>query len=311
MRQITALATAGTLTLTLAACSTGDPQACTTGPDGAAADTITATGDFGSAPQIDFPTPLNSNGVQTHTLVEGDGPTAQDGQYITVDITLLKGSDGSVLQQTSYDPTSPTSFLFSGLAIPALKTGLECQPTGSRVAVTMPVGDAFPDGAPQGLTDDDTLVAVVDLVSSVTARAHGTVLPAVSGVPSVVRAPDGRPGITLTGGEAPDELKVATLIDGDGDETVAEGDSVLVQYTGVLWDGGTVFDSSWENGAPVTLAADEDSVIPGFAKAIIGKKVGSQVVAVLPPDEGYGDTEQGTIPAGSTLVFVIDILAIG
>jgi peptidylprolyl isomerase len=37
-------------------------------------------------------------------------------------------------------------------------------------------------------------------------------------------------------------------------------------------------------------------------------KVGSQVVAVIPPDLGYGDNAQGAIPAGSTLVFVIDVL---
>jgi len=49
-------------------------------------------------------------------------------------------------------------------------------------------------------------------------------------------------------------------------------------------------------------------LINGFLKAVEGQKIGSQVVAVIPPAEGYGDTEQGSIPAGSTLVFVIDIL---
>jgi len=52
----------------------------------------------------------------------------------------------------------------------------------------------------------------------------------------------------------------------------------------------------------------EGSLISGFLKAVEGQKIGSQVIAIIPPAEGYGDTEQGSIPPGSTLVFVIDIL---
>ena len=40
------------------------------------------------------------------------------------------------------------------------------------------------------------------------------------------------------------------------------------------------------------------------------RKVGSQIVAVIPPSLGYGSQAQGTIPANSTLVFVVDILGI-
>lgn len=46
----------------------------------------------------------------------------------------------------------------------------------------------------------------------------------------------------------------------------------------------------------------------GFKKALEGQKVGSQVLAVIPPAEGYGAQAQSGIPANSTLVFVIDIL---
>ena len=44
-------------------------------------------------------------------------------------------------------------------------------------------------------------------------------------------------------------------------------------------------------------------------KGLVGQTVGSQVLLVIPPDQAYGDKEQGSIPANSTLVFVIDILA--
>jgi len=96
---------------------------------------------------------------------------------------------------------------------------------------------------------------------------------------------------------------------------VAEGDTVTVHYTGVLWSAKTVFDSSWAKGGPVQfLAADgsktQGGIIPGFANALIGQTVGSQVVTVIPPTLGYGDTAQASIPAGSTLIFVADILGI-
>jgi FKBP-type peptidyl-prolyl cis-trans isomerase len=82
---------------------------------------------------------------------------------------------------------------------------------------------------------------------------------------------------------------------------------VRVHYTGVTWDEREVFDSSWDSEpASMTL----DSVVPGFAAALEGQTVGSQVLVVIPPEQGYGDQAQGAIPANSTLVFVIDILGL-
>ena len=49
--------------------------------------------------------------------------------------------------------------------------------------------------------------------------------------------------------------------------------------------------------------------MPGFTKAIAGQTVGSQVIAILPPADGYGEAGAGTIPPNSTLIFVVDILA--
>jgi peptidylprolyl isomerase len=100
-------------------------------------------------------------------------------------------------------------------------------------------------------------------------------------------------------------LKIETLTKGDG-ATVKSGDTVLVQYTGVLWNNGKVFDSSWTNGSPASFSTDK--VVKGFGQALTGATVGSQVLVVIPPSAGYGSTAQGSIPANSTLVFAIDIL---
>ncbi|MCD2169325.1 FKBP-type peptidyl-prolyl cis-trans isomerase [Microbacterium sp. JC 701] len=81
-----------------------------------------------------------------------------------------------------------------------------------------------------------------------------------------------------------------------------------MQYTGALYDGGTVFDSSWQRGEPAQFVTNQ--VVDGFRQALEGQTVGSQVVVVIPPASGYGDQAQGEIPANSTLVFVVDILGV-
>jgi peptidylprolyl isomerase len=107
-------------------------------------------------------------------------------------------------------------------------------------------------------------------------------------------------------GEPPAELTVQTLKKGDGPEVTGE-QPVRVHYTGVAWGEDEPFDSSWDSQpASMTL----DGVVPGFAQALEGQTVGSQVLVVIPPELGYGDQEQGSIPANSTLVFVIDILGL-
>jgi peptidylprolyl isomerase len=128
-------------------------------------------------------------------------------------------------------------------------------------------------------------------------------------MPTVVRATSGQPGVTIPKTDAPKELKISTLIKGRG-ETVAADQTVEVHYSGFLWSDGSQFDSSWENGQPVDFPLTKGSLIDGFLEALIGQQVGSQVLAVIPPEKAYGNEATGSIPAGSTLVFVIDILGV-
>ena len=76
----------------------------------------------------------------------------------------------------------------------------------------------------------------------------------------------------------------------------------------MLWADGTVFDSSWTRKSPATFAIGTGNVIPGWDKGLVGKKVGSRVLLLVPPADGYADKAQGKIPANAALVFVVDIL---
>lgn len=118
-------------------------------------------------------------------------------------------------------------------------------------------------------------------------------------------AKDGKPSIDMNGYKGSDSLVSQDLIKGKG-AVVKDTQSVVAHYTGWLLDG-TQFDSSWDRGQ--SSAFSLDSVIKGWKQGLAGHTVGSQVLLVVPPSLGYGNKDQEKIPANSTLVFVVDILA--
>ena len=105
----------------------------------------------------------------------------------------------------------------------------------------------------------------------------------------------------------PTELVVQPLQRGDGPQ-VAVGQVITVQYVGVSWSDGTVFDSSWASGElPDSFPIGVQSVIAGWDSGLVEQPVGSQVLLVVPPQMAYGGTEDEL--AAETLVFVVDILS--
>ena len=320
MRRVPALiATAGLVLATLTACSPGSDAADCTAPvsAGDASELVEVTGEFGEKPTVDFPTPLKTDTTQRSEIIEGEGPGLVPGQKVQVDLSVFNATTGEPIEQSTYDGTSLASFVLNDQTLAGLTDGLLCAQVGSRIAVVASADDAFgPTGGNSdiGVGADDSIVFILDVVKAYPTRADGAPQPPVSGMPSVVTAEDGTPGITVPSTDPPTELQIAVLKKGDG-EKVPEGSTVTIQYTGVLWDTKEVFESSWENGAPIALVASDGStteggIIPGLAKALIGQTVGSQVLAVLPPDEAYGDQATTNVPAGSTLIFVVDILGV-
>lgn len=114
------------------------------------------------------------------------------------------------------------------------------------------------------------------------------------------------PEVTVPDTEPPADLVVETVVEGDGDEVMA-GDLLLADYAGVLWDTGEEFDSSWSRGEPAAFGIGVQAVIAGWDTGLVGQRVGSRVLLVIPPDLGYGEEGSGEIPGGATLVFVVDI----
>jgi FKBP-type peptidyl-prolyl cis-trans isomerase len=100
-----------------------------------------------------------------------------------------------------------------------------------------------------------------------------------------------------------EDLKV-----GQGEE-VRGGDYIVIHYLGTL-ENGTKFDSSYDRGAPFRTRIGVGEVIEGWDMGVIGMKVGGKRKLIIPPSLAYGDREIGAIPANSTLIFEVELIAI-
>ncbi|MCL6290889.1 FKBP-type peptidyl-prolyl cis-trans isomerase [Streptomyces sp. 43Y-GA-1] len=119
-----------------------------------------------------------------------------------------------------------------------------------------------------------------------------------------------KPEVEVPEGVAPAELTIRDLVVGDGPEAQA-GRVVQIHYVGVTFASGREFDSSWEHGRPFKFAVGGGRVIKGLDRGIRGMAVGGRREIVVPPRLGYGkQSPSASIPANSTLIFVVDLLTV-
>ncbi|MDT0115612.1 FKBP-type peptidyl-prolyl cis-trans isomerase [Microbacterium sp. PRF11] len=309
-RPIASLSVVAAAALLLAGCA-GSPDASQTPSDSATADTagcqtpftgdvpdgLEVSGDFSSAVTVTRPDGFAPDAIQRSTLIEGSGDEIAPGDLVKANYTVVDASTGEVLLDSLTSDPAGMDMIVNAQQI--FGAAVSCVPVGSRTVSTFPAG-TLGEGSP-------AYVLVADALAELPTRADGEEVAPVAGLPTVTFADDGAPTITVGSDPAPTETRVENLRRGDGD-VVNPGDTVIVQYTGALYSDGTVFDSSWTKGAPTSFATT--AVVPGFKKALEGQTVGSQVLAVVPPADGYGDQANDAIPANSTLVFVVDILGV-
>ena len=264
---------------------------------GKAIDCVDVTGDFGSEATADFEAPLGIPDISSAVISKGDGDKIAAGDYVTYAATMYDAETGDKIGAEGYEPFSSLPL---GIAEGSYLDAFVDVPLGSRLAFTIPQ-----QTAPTGQTVP-AAVAVIDVFEETPTAAWGEDVEPEDGFPTVKIGKDGAPEITV-----PKDMKVGdttaieVLKQGDG-ETVADGDQVFVQYTGVKVADGEEFDSSWGRGAPTSFPTN--GVIEGFTKALVGQKVGSQVVAVIPKAEAYGTEGSTSELKDDDLIFVVDIL---
>lgn len=310
MRKFPFLAIAAVSALALTGCAAStatDANAVPCTPSGEASDAVNITGDSGAEPTVEFTAPLTAEATQRTVVEEGAGAAVTLGDSVQVSYSVYNATSGEQLDAYGYDENGPAAITVSTeTTIPGVVNALNCSTEGSRVVAVIPPADAWGDTGQSelGVAPTDSLIFVLDVGTVSPTRANGVDQPVEEGYPTVALADNGAPTVTIPDTEPPTDLKVAVLKKGDG-AVVAEGNDVTVQYQGVLWATGEVFDQSWGRGISTF---NTTGVIQGFGQGMVGQTVGSQVLIVIPPALGYGDAGTQGISGTDTLVFVVDIL---
>ena len=328
MSKITAILVSSALALSLTGCmSNATPEVrafegltatCETYKGGPEIDAVKVTADLNKVPTVEFATdeagstiksPLaNIKTAQTKIVRDGNGPAFVGDSLITIEYAVFSSTSGTLLTSSKWDGTDPASQVFDSVTTKQFCDALSGVKQGSIVAFALPADTDDPEGS----------LFVLELKKVYLPHANGASNAPESGMPAVVLTPKtGQPGLIQPSFAPPKDFKRSTLVAGKGD-AIKIGDSVTLNYSGWVWteEIGDPFDSSWPQSeaeptaSPETFTISDANLIPGFVKALDGITVGSQVIAVMPPDVAYGAAGKGPIPGNATLIFVIDVLGI-
>jgi peptidylprolyl isomerase len=253
-------------------------------------------------PTVTFPAGIDSKIIETKVLSKGTGPAITGSQFIDFEFVQGSGATGVVTAHSKFDGTDEQSQYLGGKT--NLCGALAGVTEGSRVALVVPSSIM---SAGQAVASAG--VFIFEIKKVYLPHAVGDEQANQNGMPTVIRATTGQPTIRFSNASAPTKLQVATLIKGWGPKVAAnKNEKVTIHYTGWVWSSHIKFDSSWDNKVPAQFALASGSLIPGMVQGLDGQTVGSQVLLVIPPSLAYKSQAMQSIPANSTLVFVVDIL---
>lgn len=276
-------------------------------------DGVTVDGAAGEAPTVQVDDGFSVEETTAEVLQPGDGEAVQADDTVTVHYVGVNASSGKAFD-SSWDRGQPVDFPLGQSMLPGFNKALVGQEVGSRVVAAIPPGDGFgAAGNPQAkVGPDDILVFVFDIQGIVPTMAQGEAVEPPVGVPDLKVNAQGQPtGFSATEqtARAPEQLQVHTVIRGEGPKVEA-GQTLTVHYLGQIYPDGKIFDQSWSRGAPATFPVGAGQLIPGWDKGLVGVPVGSRVILVVPPAEGYGEAgnPQIGVTGTDTLIFAVDIL---
>lgn len=300
------------ITAALAGCSSSNPASANS--------SVSVSGGSGKAPSVKIPDSAASTDLITKTLIKGKGPlvTAGESYLSNFDVFVWHAKTHKLIYSTygKGPQVLPVQFGLSGL-----ERAIIGQHVGSRVLAVLPPKYGYgAQGNPNiKVGPTDTLVWVVDLLGTYAANASASGKQVSTGggnLPTATNTPGKAPIITIPSAKTPPSKTTSVvLIQGTG-APVKAGQTITVKYTAEIWRTGQVFDTNWPSptsptSTPRQFVLTSSSIIPGWVTGLTGVPVGSRVLLVIPPADGYG--KAGNANAGikgtDTLVFVVDILA--
>jgi peptidylprolyl isomerase len=309
VRKLLSLVAVLALGSSLAACGSEEPKA---GGDFGKSG-IKVTEEFGKKPTVTHRDGEPDKALVTEVVKEGDGPEVKKGELLTANYLGQIWRDGKVFDN-SYDRGAPASFPIGiGGVIAGWDEGLVGKKIGSRVVMSIPPDKGYKEQGNEqaGIKGDDTLIFVVDLVSS---AANDTKLDA-----DPVAAPatkfkvtgelNAEPKVTVPAGTKPPAKPGNPVVIATGKgKPIAKGDQLIGRY--VIHDyTGKKLASTWDPqqgkpGAPT----DQLQVGPGPAgqagalDALAGVPIGSRVLVELPPQKD----DKGVVTSAFAVIDVLN-----
>ncbi|MEU2715282.1 FKBP-type peptidyl-prolyl cis-trans isomerase [Streptomyces sp. NPDC007205] len=278
---------------------------------------ITAGTKFGEKPTVAKGSGEPSKNLAVKTVIAGSGGAIAENDFVQANYLGQIWDTGKVFDN-SYDKKRPLVLpLVQGQAIDGWRYALAGKKAGSRVEIAVPPTWGYgKSGEPRaGIKGTDTLVFVIDLIDSFNSKSSAKGKPVAqtdAALPKVATNTDGNvPKVTVPKTDPPKKLVSTYVLEGDGPELKAD-QAVLCQFQGLVWDSGKTFQRTYGSGRLAQFAVEQlQQAVKGLAQGLTGKKAGSRVLVVVPPELGYGNTPPsgGVVKKGATLVFTVDILA--
>ena len=242
---------------------------------------VTATGGYGKEPKLKLDAPWAIDKTRTKVLKPNNsGAVIAKGTNVEVNYAGFNARTGKKFDD-SFSRGSSIAFNL-GQVVPGFQKGLVGQHQGSRVLIAMPGPDGY--DASGGNPQIDVKI--------------GAGLPAVADK-------DGTPVVSVPKSDPPDTLQVQPLIKGKGKKVAAE-DTITFDYVWQRWSDGKILEQTYSS-KPAEAPLSE--LLPGVVKGLTDQTVGSRVLLVIPPSEGYPQgNETPKIDKGETLVMVVDLL---
>ncbi|TNY37454.1 FKBP-type peptidyl-prolyl cis-trans isomerase [Thermomonospora catenispora] len=277
---------------------------------------VEVSGEYGGQPEVKFDSDAEpGDKLKIETLVDGEGAEVRKGDLVVASYVGYRWNGaGAKLVANSYTAGRPGAFP-SGKLVPGLEKALVGAKVGSRVVALIPPDQGYGDRGDERhqIGPNDSLVYVLDVLATYgkDAAAKGAPQPlADARLPQVADAGAGRaPRVRVPRTAPPAKLQVRTLIQGTGPALRGNRLAVL-HFTGVLWRTGKEFYSTWSEGRPAGEVIGVGQDIKAFDEGLVGQRIGSRVLLVVPPAWGYGSKglPHYGIKGDDTLIYVVDIL---
>lgn len=252
------------------------------------------------------------SGLYYKYLVKNDGPTAQLGEVVEVNLAYYL--DDSLMYSTSDIPEPVYDLVREPSFAGDLYEGFTMMHKGDSMSMIMPADSVFLKMFYSRIVPDfvDSLsvirweVKVIDIMTEeeVNARIQAAMDEKFVESEETLRAYLAENNIEATPTES--GLVYVCTQAGNGSKPEA-GKKVKVHYTGTLLDG-TTFDSSVDRGEPIEFPLGMGNVIPGWDEGIAMMSKGEKGILYIPAKLGYGDRQAGPIPAFSNLIFEVELV---